>query len=263
MDGDTGESDLLVANSESIDPTATLYLSENGTAPVGSGYTANPQVMLTGGTGSGATASSQISGGTKFGQVYVLTSLAQTSTGARSMLQMEVASPILGYSPGGALTLDGPAPIINQLPNSGQFTVDGRDQNICGETQDPAHPAVDGYDNPSSPTNPSAVTTILNAIPSGRTADYIGSGTAPSIQNGYAALGPTMNTPDGLYQLINNITTSATSLVGRNVGVAGGVTGYIAPSTANITCNANCGTITSGGTNIFSLGSCSSSPGLP
>lgn len=32
--GDTGESDLVVANSVSIDPTATLTLSESGTAPV-------------------------------------------------------------------------------------------------------------------------------------------------------------------------------------------------------------------------------------
>jgi hypothetical protein len=37
--GDTGESDLVVANSVSIDPTATLTLSENGTAPVGMTFT--------------------------------------------------------------------------------------------------------------------------------------------------------------------------------------------------------------------------------
>ena len=39
VDGDTGESDLVVANSVSIDPTATLTLSENGTAPVGMTFT--------------------------------------------------------------------------------------------------------------------------------------------------------------------------------------------------------------------------------
>ena len=37
--GDTGESDLVVANSVSIDPTATLTLSENGIAPVGMTFT--------------------------------------------------------------------------------------------------------------------------------------------------------------------------------------------------------------------------------
>jgi hypothetical protein len=37
--GDTGESDLVVAHSVSIDPTATLTLSENGTAPVGMTFT--------------------------------------------------------------------------------------------------------------------------------------------------------------------------------------------------------------------------------
>ena len=35
VDGDTGASDLVVANFVSIDPTAMLDLSENGTAPVG------------------------------------------------------------------------------------------------------------------------------------------------------------------------------------------------------------------------------------
>ena len=39
VDGDTGESDLVVANSVSIDPTAMLDLSENGTAPVGMTFT--------------------------------------------------------------------------------------------------------------------------------------------------------------------------------------------------------------------------------
>jgi hypothetical protein len=40
VDGDAGDSDLVVANSVSIDPvTATLDLSENGTAPVGMTFT--------------------------------------------------------------------------------------------------------------------------------------------------------------------------------------------------------------------------------
>jgi hypothetical protein len=40
VDGDAGDSDLVVANSVSIDPvTATLNLSENGTAPVGMTFT--------------------------------------------------------------------------------------------------------------------------------------------------------------------------------------------------------------------------------
>jgi hypothetical protein len=39
VDGGTGSSDLLSANSVIIDPTATLYLDENGTAPVGTTFT--------------------------------------------------------------------------------------------------------------------------------------------------------------------------------------------------------------------------------
>src|SRR6185295_4016796 len=94
------------------------------TAP-GSGYTSNPTVTLSGGGGSGATARSQISGGTKFGKGWLLTSLAQTKTGARSMVQMEVASPVLGFASGGALTLDGPNPIMDAMPNSMNFGIAG------------------------------------------------------------------------------------------------------------------------------------------
>jgi Tfp pilus assembly protein PilV len=197
----------------------------------GSGYTYNPPITIAAPTGSSpvtATATSQISGGTKFGYVWVLTSLAQTKTGARSMLQMEIASPVVNFSPGGALTLDGPNPHIDALPNSGVFTVKGNDANSCNDTNpDSAHPAIDGYDDPSHPnTGTSSVQTILNAIPSGRTGDYSGTGSSPSVQNGFASLGPLMTTPDGLSSLIQGIQAKAPNPNSTSGGVYGGVGGY-------------------------------------
>jgi hypothetical protein len=197
----------------------TYWVSGINVTNPGSGYTYNPPVTFSGGGGGGAAARSVISGGTKLGAVYLITSLAQTKTGARSMLQMEVASPVLGIGGGGALTLDGPSPIITTLPNSSNFTINGNDQNTCNDaTPDSPHPAIDGYDDPNNPTTPSAVTDIINAIPSGRTGDYIGAGPTPSVQNGYAGLGPTLTTPTGVSQVITRTTNIATGLTSANGG---------------------------------------------
>src|SRR5207244_2278104 len=121
----------------------------------------------------------------------------------RSMLQMEVASPVLGFATGGALTLDGPNPTIGAMPHSSNLTVDGHDQNTCGQTADPLHPAIDGYDDPNANPPTNSVQTIVDSIPN--PTNYIGSGGTPSVQNGYAALGETMTTPIGLQSMIGAI----------------------------------------------------------
>jgi hypothetical protein len=194
--------------------TSTCYIVSAinvSPSPSGSGYSYDPTVTISAPptcpscSTATATANSQISGGTKFGQIWMLTSLAQTKTGARAMLQMEVASPVLGFSPGGALTLDGPLTGPPNMPNSAGFGISGIDANSCGETADPNHPAIDGYDNPNNPTNPTSVQEILNGIPSNRLGNYVGSGSTPSVQNGYGALGATMTTPGGLSGLIGAI----------------------------------------------------------
>jgi hypothetical protein len=197
--------------------SATFYVHHIDVNTSGSGYTSNPTVTLNGGGGSGATAVSQVSGGTKFGQVWMLTSFAQTRAGARSMLQMEVASPVMGYSPGGALTLDGPSPVMDDVPNSDNFVVDGNDQNSCAGTAEPAHPAIDGYDDPNAPTPTSSVETIISSLP--RPDHYTGSGGIPSVENGYASLGETMTTPTGLDGLMSAIynTTGAVHYDSSNV----------------------------------------------
>ncbi|PYS06312.1 MAG: hypothetical protein DMG17_32560, partial [Acidobacteria bacterium] len=182
----------------------------------GKGYTYDPPITICGtnnagmsgcpigsGPGSGATAISQINGGTKFGQVYLLTALAQTKTGGRSMLQMEVSTPVMGFGFGGALTLDGPNPVIDAMPNSLNFTIKGADKNLCNDIADPDHPAIDGYDDPNASPPTHSVEDIISSLP--RPDHYTGSGGTPSVQNGYASLGESMGTPAGLESLINTI----------------------------------------------------------
>ncbi len=188
-------------------PTGNYWVDHITVSTPGSGYTSNPTVTISGGGGSGATATAQISGGTKFGQVYLVTSFAQTHTGARSMLQTEVATPVLGFATGGALTLDGPNPVIDAMPNSNLFTITGADANSCHETQEADHPAIDGYDDPNATPPTNSVTTIVGSLP--RPDHYTGSGGTPSVQNGYAALGETMTTPTGLQSLLGAIYNAA------------------------------------------------------
>jgi hypothetical protein len=207
--------------------SSTFYVHHVDVNTQGSGYTSDPAVTLTGGGGSGATAISQVSGGTKYGQVWLLTSFAETVTGARSMLQMEVASPIMGYAPGGALVLDGPSPIMDAVPNSDVFWVDGNDQNSCAETADPSHPSIDGYDDPNNPTPTTSVETIKTALP--RPDHYIGAGDTPSVENGFGQLGETMTTPAGLNGLIGAI-YNATGAVHYTTATSGSFN----PSTTNL-----------------------------
>lgn len=119
------------------------------------------------------------------------------------MVQMEVASPVLGWSPGGALTLDGPNPIIDAMPNSMGFYVKGNDQRSCGGTMEVEHPAIDGYDDPNANPPTNSVTTIVGSLP--RPDHYTGSGDTPSVQNGYGSLGETMTSPTGLQSMIGAI----------------------------------------------------------
>jgi hypothetical protein len=181
----------------------------------GKGYINDPTVTISGGGGSGATAKAKLSRGPQYGMVHLLTALGQTQSGARSMTQMEVASPVLGFGKGGALTLDGPSPIIGTFPNSNQFWIKGEDANSCGETAEPDHPAVEGYDDPNADPPTHSVQTIISELP--RPDHYTGAGGAPSVQNGFEALGETMGTPTGLKALIDAFRVAA-SLQGHLYG---------------------------------------------
>jgi hypothetical protein len=182
----------------------TYYVSSITVNTQGSGFTTNPTVVLTGGGYTTiAAATAQVGGGTKYGNVWLITAYAQTKTGARSMVQMEAASAIVGFADGGALTLDGPNPNIDAMPNSNPYHISGYDANSCGDTPQLPHPAIDAYDDPNANPPTNSVTTVTDSIP--RPDHYIGSGGTPSVQNGFAGLGETMGTPLGMSGLMSAI----------------------------------------------------------
>jgi hypothetical protein len=201
----------------------------------GSGYIAVPKVTISRGagdtTGSGAEAYATVDGvsGLTYGMVYQLTSLAVTRSGARAMTQMEVATPVRGLALPGALTLAGPQPIVDKLPNSSPFYVDGNDSSDgsnttrspgsiappsppgCVATPAPPHPAVGAWDDPNASSTPpeSSVDLIKDAVPDGRTNNYQGSGPSPDVQNVYGALGDTLTSPTGLLALADAVKSAA------------------------------------------------------
>jgi hypothetical protein len=132
-----------------------------------------------------------------------LTSLAETRSGARTMSQMEVASPLIGFGAEAALTLDGPNPDIDAFPNSDPFVIKGTDEHTCGEPADQPHPAIAGYDDPNADPPTNSVDTIISSLP--RPDHYTGYGDPPSVVNGYAALGETMGTTWGMKSVIDAI----------------------------------------------------------
>jgi hypothetical protein len=189
----------------------------------GKGYTTDPPVTISGGGGSGATGTAQVGRGTNFGQVYLITSLAQTATGARAMAQMELSTPPLGIGdPQAALVLDGPltnaSDFVLNLPNSNNFGIHGEDNNSCSGTPTPVHPAVGGYDDPSSDDPLHSVNTIIDAIPDNRLTNYTGTGGIPSVVNVYGSLGETLGTVAGLNSVINQIHDQANNVYGNNPG---------------------------------------------
>jgi Tfp pilus assembly protein PilX len=188
----------------------------------GSGYGTIPSVTITPvGGGGGAMGTAVLGRGSAYGKVYNITALSETSTGARTMYQMEATTPVIGFAPTGALTIAGPDPTINGLPNSNLFFVHGEDANSCGQTPEDTHPAVGGYDDPNDPDD-MALQIIKDSIPDDREQYYTGTGSPPSIENIYGTLGETFGTPEGLEGYMAAIASVKTN-TGTNVslGTAG------------------------------------------
>jgi hypothetical protein len=188
----------------------------------GSGYSQSnpPTVTISGGGGSGATGVASVgSGGSYQGQVYLLTSLAVTQSGARAMLQAETA---VNYNQftlglGGALTLIGPTPVFG-TPNSNPFHMIGTDCPTCGPVPagcntavSPPKDAIGIYD-PTGATDPSAVQTVIGEL--GKPNNYIGASSAPDVHN--ANLG-TMTAAD-LNSFVSAVSSVATNVYGSNPG---------------------------------------------
>jgi hypothetical protein len=169
----------------------------------GLGYTYNPTVTLSGGGGTGATARASRANGSDYGKLYLVTSMSQTKSGARSMVQTELATPVVGAWFPGALTLNGPNPNMLNMPNSNNYFVDGNDQNSCSETAEEVHPAIGGYDDPNADPPTTSVDNIVTALP--RPDHYVGSGGTPSVTNIFGSLGETMSTPTGLKAFMDAI----------------------------------------------------------
>jgi hypothetical protein len=169
----------------------------------GKGYLTDPGVTISGGGGTGATVRALIGRGQTYGRVFLVTTLAETPSGARTMSQAEIASPVLSYGVPGALTLAGPDPVMEEMPNSNNYYISGVDANSCGETPEENAPAIGGYDDPNGDPDDTSVQTIIDALP--RPDHYIGSGGTPSVVNVYESLGETMGKPVGLKALIDAI----------------------------------------------------------
>ncbi len=200
---------------------STFTLTGVNVTAGGSGYTSPPAVSFSGGGGSGATAYASLAEGLYYGQVFLLTSMGQTPSGARAMTQSEVTTPVRGISLTGALTVDGPNPTMGALPNSSNFFINGNDGNSCGQTADPAHPAVGAYDDPNANPPTNSVGDITAAIPSGRTSNYMGSGPSPDVENVFGSLGDSMSNPTDMLSFSNEIqslATSAGTAYGNNPG---------------------------------------------
>jgi hypothetical protein len=141
--------------------------------------------------------------------VYLLTSLAQTASGARVMAQMEVTPQLdkWSFSLGGALTFAGPSPTFGSPMSAGLVVngtdwVDSTDKSSCGEAPLPAKPAIGVFDDPNNPTSPTALDTVINSL--GKPQNYIGAHAAPDVENVFTALGGT-NEAGGLADLTNTI----------------------------------------------------------
>jgi hypothetical protein len=211
--GTTGTATASIANADGV---VEITITNSG-----SGYTSKPTVTLTppGGSGTLATASASIgAGGTFGGRVYLITSMAQTPSGARAMAQTEVAVMYEKYSfnLGGALTLAGPSPNFG-TPNSQNFQVDGKDANSCNDANGvfPPRPAIGVFDDPNHPTSPTAVSSVIAAL--GKPNNYIGAHAAPDIENVFGSLGDSA-TPDGLNAFVQAVASVATSKYGTNPG---------------------------------------------
>jgi hypothetical protein len=191
----------------------------------GAGYTSKPTVTITGGGGTGSTATATIgsgSGNTAYGQIYLLTAMAMTRNGSKSMAQMETgARPPFYLNIGGAITLAGPEPAADFVsPNSANLTVNGTDANSCGGQAVATKPAIGVWDSASQ-------TNVIGDL--GKPLNYTGAGSTPSVQVVYTALGGTDVTPDNLYNYMENLKSYATN------SYTGNVTSLPATTTSSVT----------------------------
>jgi hypothetical protein len=186
----------LSAPTSGTTATATASLGITGTVTAitvtnaGSGYTSAPNVVLSGGGGTGAAAVSNLTSGTYYGNVFLVTALGISPAGARAMAQMEAVAPVRGMSPVGALTGDGGGTMYLP-PNSSGFGVSGVDVNSCGGTAVNPKPSI-------GLVTDTDVSTVVGSLPAQNSGNYVGVNAAPDVENISNSLTATMKTPSGL-----------------------------------------------------------------
>lgn len=205
----------------------------------GLGYTTAPTVTISGGgPGTGASATATIAAGgitTSMGQVYLLTSLAVTRSGSKSMAQMEAAArPPFDFNLGGALTLAGPEPANDfNAANSSNFGISGTDANSCGQTAAATKPAIGVYDSTSQAD-------VIAGLPNNRYANYTGAGSDPSVENVYTAIGGASATPSALDGFVGDMASKATySVQGNASSLPATTTGSVTYINGNLTLSGN------------------------
>jgi hypothetical protein len=116
--------------------------------------------------------------------VYVITSLAVTSSGSRRMIQMEVAQDQLIFNAPAALTLDGTSDSFGG-GSSNNYTIDGNNHGGCGVTSTSGTPvpAVGVSTGSKGTPNTGEVATVINGIPNGRMGNYTGVGSTLDGEN--------------------------------------------------------------------------------
>src|SRR2546423_5413991 len=141
--------------------------------------------------------------------VYMLTALAVSNSGARRIVQSEVAK-VLIPPPPAALTFAGPGAVFG-APNSNPYHIQGNDAagpppaGGCVVPDD--KPAIAAYD-------PNSVNAISGAIPNNRTGHYTGTppvgqpATTPQVSN----LGPTGSNQLGPYGNVNTLNQLVTDI---------------------------------------------------
>lgn len=151
--------------------------------------------------------------------VYVITSLAVTSSGSRRMVQMEVAQDQLTFNAPAALTLDGTSDNFSG-GSSSNYQINGHDQGGCGSSAGGTTvPAVGVSDGAKGTPNTGDVANVINGIPNGRTSNYTGLGTAPDVENVASYLPSAINsqydlsTVSGLQSLASAVKSAVTQPV--------------------------------------------------
>jgi hypothetical protein len=162
--------DVVFTGGGGTGATATASIGSTGKIDAitltnaGSGYTSNPTVTISDPTGSGAAIQARAGSQAALGRVYLLTALAVAPGGSKTMTQMEVATAVRL-----PVTMPGALTIDAPSPNvspgsSNNYVINGNDANSCGQTPVPVKVSVGVTDNPNNPTTPTAVACVTSVL---------------------------------------------------------------------------------------------------